>query len=48
MGAQWIIEKATTWLNKNAGNFYIGDAQSDNCYYDVDELISYFQKAMEE
>lgn len=47
-GVQWMIEKATTWLNKNAGNFYIGDAQSDNCYYDVDELISYFQKAMEE
>ena len=25
---------------------YVGDAQSDNCYYDVDELISYFKEAM--
>lgn len=47
-GAQWMLEKATDWLKNNAGEFYEDAAQHDNCYYDVDELMEHFEKAMEE
>lgn len=47
-GAEWMLKKAINWLNENADDFYMDDAQSDNCYYDVDEFMICFKKAMEE
>lgn len=47
-GAQWIIEKAVKWLKENAQNYYEDAAMHDNCWYDDEQMIEDFQKAMEE
>ena len=41
------IEKAVDWLRENAQNYYYSSSQADNCYFDDEELIVDFKKAME-
>ena len=47
-GAEWMIEKAVKWLKENAQNYYEDAAMHDNCWYDDEQMIEDFQKAMEE
>lgn len=47
-GAEWMIEKAVKWLNENAQNYYEDASMHDNCWYDDEQMIEDFQKAMEE
>lgn len=47
-GAQWMLEKAVKWLKENAQNYYEDAAMHDNCWYDDEQMIEDFQKAMEE
>ena len=47
-GAKWMLEKAVKWLKENAQNYYEDDAMHDNCWYDDEQMIEDFQKAMEE
>lgn len=47
-GAEWMIAKAVKWLKENAQNYYEDDAMHDNCWYDDEQMIEDFQKAMEE
>ena len=47
-GAKWMFEKAVKWLNENAQNYYEDASMHDNCWYDDEQMIEDFQKAMEE
>lgn len=47
-GAKWMIAKAVKWLKENAQNYYEDAAMHDNCWYDDEQMIEDFQKAMEE
>lgn len=47
-GAEWMIEKAVKWLKENAQNYYEDASMHDNCWYDDEQMIEDFQKAMEE
>ena len=47
-GAQWMLEKAVKWLKENAQNYYEDASMHDNCWYDDEQMIEDFQKAMEE
>lgn len=47
-GAEWMIEKAVKWLKENAQNYYEDAPMHDNCWYDDEQMIEDFQKAMEE
>lgn len=47
-GAEWMLEKAVKWLKENAQNYYEDAAMHDNCWYDDEQMIEDFQKAMEE
>ena len=47
-GAKWMLEKAVKWLKENAQNYYEDAAMHDNCWYDDEQMIEDFQKAMEE
>lgn len=51
-GAQWmqseLIEKAVGWLKKNAQNYYEDSAMHENCWFDDEQMIKDFQKALEE
>ena len=46
-GAEWMIAKAVNWLKENAQNYYEDAAMHDNCWYDDEQMIEDFQKAME-
>lgn len=47
-GANWMLEKTVKWLNENAQNYYEDASMHDNCWYDDEQMIEDFQKAMEE
>ena len=47
-GAQWMLKKAVNWLKENAQNYYKNSSIHDNCWYDDEQMIEDFQKAMEE
>lgn len=47
-GARWMLEKAVKWLTENAQNYYEDASMHDNCWYDDEQMIEDFQKAMEE
>lgn len=47
-GAEWMLEKAIKWLKENAQNYYEDASMHDNCWYDDEQMIEDFQKAMEE
>ena len=47
-GAEWMIAKAVKWLKENAQNYYEDAAMHDNCWYDDEQMIEDFQKAMRE
>ena len=47
-GAEWMLEKAVKWLKENAQNYYEDAAMHDNCWYDDEQMIEDFQKAIEE
>lgn len=47
-GAEWMLAKARKWLIKNAQNYYEDSSMHDNCWYDDEQMIEDFQKAMEE
>nr|DAI42422.1 MAG TPA: hypothetical protein [Caudoviricetes sp.] len=47
-GARWMLDKAIKWLKENAQNYYEDAACHDNCWYDDEQMIEVFQKAMEE
>lgn len=47
-GAEWMLDKAVKWLKENAQNYYEDAACHDNCWYDDEQMIEDFQKAMEE
>lgn len=47
-GAEWMLEKAVKWLKENAQNYYEDAAMHDNCWYDDEQMIEDFQKAMKE
>ena len=47
VGANWMFEKAVKWLNENAQNYYHDASMHDNCWYDDEQMIEDFQKAME-
>ena len=46
-GAERMIAKAVKWLKENAQNYYEDAAMHDNCWYDDEQMIEDFQKAME-
>ena len=46
-GAEWMLEKTVKWLNENAQNYYHDASMHDNCWYDDEQMIEDFQKAME-
>lgn len=46
-GAQWMLKKAVNWLNENAQNYYKDSLIHDNYWYDDEQMIEDFQKAME-
>lgn len=48
VGARWMIEKAVKWLKENAQNYYEDASMHDNCWYNDEQMIEDFQKAMEE
>lgn len=47
-GAKWMFEKTVKWLKENAQNYYEDSSMHDNCWYDDEQMIEDFQKAMEE
>lgn len=47
-GANWMIDKAVKWLKENAQNYYKDSSMHDNCWYNDEQMIEDFQKAMEE
>lgn len=47
-GAEWMLKEAVKWLKENAQNYYKDAAMHDNCWYDDEQMIEDFQKAMEE
>lgn len=47
-GAEWMLEKTVKWLQENAQNYYEDASMHDNCWYDDEQMIEDFQKAMEE
>lgn len=47
-GAEWMIRKAVKWLKENAQNYYEDAPMHDNCWYDDEQMIEDFQKALEE
>ena len=47
-GTEWMLEKAVKWLKENAQNYYEDAAMHDNCWYDDEQMIEDFKKAMEE
>lgn len=47
-GAKWMLEKAVKWLKENAQNYYEDASMHDNCWYDDEQMIEDFQKAMKE
>lgn len=47
-GAEWMFEEVINWLKDNSQNYYYSSSQADNCYFDDEELIEDFKKAMEE
>ena len=47
-GAEWMLEKTVKWLKENAQNYYEDASMHDNCWYDDEQMIEDFQKAMEE
>lgn len=47
-GAEWMFDKAVTWLRENAQNYYEDAAMHDNCWYDDKQMVKDFQKAMKE
>lgn len=47
-GAEWMIGKAVKWLKENAQNYYEDAPMHDNCWYDDEQMIEDFQKALEE
>ena len=47
-GAKWMLEKAVKQLKENAQNYYEDAAMHDNCWYDDEQMIEDFQKAMKE
>lgn len=42
------IDKACAWLADNADNYYEASSQADCCYFDSDQMVEDFRKAMEE
>lgn len=46
-GAEWMLEKTVKWLKKNAQNYYEDAPMHDNCWYDDEQMIEDFKKAME-
>ena len=46
-GAEWMLEKTVKWLNENAQNYYHDASMHDICWYDDEQMIEDFQKAME-
>lgn len=47
-GAEWMLDKAVKWLKENAQNYYEDAAMHDNCWYDDEQMVEDFQKAMKE
>lgn len=47
-GARWMLDKTIKWLKSNAQNYYEDSSMHDNCWYDDEQMIEDFQKAMEE
>lgn len=47
-GAEWMLEKTVKWLKKNAQNYYEDSAMHENCWFDDEQMIKDFQKAMGE
>lgn len=47
-GAEWMLGKALEWLTKNAQNYYEDAAMHDNCWYNDEQMIEDFKKAMKE
>ena len=47
-GAEWMLEKTVKWLKENAQNYYEDAPMHDNCWYDDEQMIEDFQKALEE
>lgn len=45
-GAKWMLEKVVKWLKENAQNYYEDAAMHDNCWYNDEQMIEDFQKAM--
>lgn len=43
-----MLEKAVKWLKENVQNYYEDASMHDNCWYDDEQMIEDFQKAMEE
>lgn len=47
-GAEWVLDKAVKWLKENAQNYYEDAAMHNNCWYDDEQMVEDFQKAMKE
>ena len=43
-----IIREAYEWLKKNIDNYYHSSCQADDCYFDSEQMLGDFRKAMEE
>lgn len=43
-----MLGKALEWLTKNAQNYYEDAAMHDNCWYNDEQMIEDFKKAMKE
>lgn len=42
------IEKACEWIRENADKYYVSSSQADDCFFDSDNMLEDFRKAMEE
>lgn len=47
-GAEWMLKNAVKWLKENAQNYYEDASMHDNCWYDDEQMVEDFQKALEE
>lgn len=47
-GHIFAIDKAYEWLKKNIDNYYHSSCQSDDCYFDSEQMLEDFSKAMKE
>lgn len=41
-------EKTCEWLKENADKYYHSSSQSDDCYFDLEQMLEDFCKAIEE